>query len=139
MALTRKMLKAMSIEDEQIEQIIEAHAESTDALKASRDEYKAEAEKIPELQKEIDKLNRIIELNEMPVMEATNGYTTSELFVKKVIESDKVDKDGRPIKTTRYELRYPETIVPVVEVNNEECPVTDEQISTEDSSNINNI
>lgn len=56
MALTRKMLKAMSIEDEQIEQIIEAHAESTDALKASRDEYKAEAEKIPELQKEIESL-----------------------------------------------------------------------------------
>lgn len=92
-----------------------------------------------ELQKEIDKLNRIIELNEMPVMEATNGYTTSELFVKKVIESDKVDKDGRPIKTTRYELRYPETIVPVVEIPNEECPVTDEQISAEYSSDINNI
>lgn len=92
-----------------------------------------------ELQKEIDRLNRIIELNEMPVMEATGGYTTSEIFVKKVIESDKVDKDGRPVKTTRYELRYPETIVPVVEVSNEECPVTDEQISTEYSSNINNI
>lgn len=89
-----------------------------------------------ELQKEINRLNRIIELNEMPVMESTNGYTTSEIFVKKVIESD---KDGRPVKTTRYELRYPETIVPVVEVTNEECPMTDEQISAEYSSDVNNI
>lgn len=44
MALTRKMLKAMGIEDEKIEQIIEEHTESTDALKQQRDEYKAKAE-----------------------------------------------------------------------------------------------
>ena len=56
MALSRKMLKAMSIEEEQIDQIIEAHTETTDALKADRDKYKAEAEKIPELQKQIESL-----------------------------------------------------------------------------------
>ena len=44
MALTRKMLKAMGIEDEKIEQIIEEHAETVDALKQQRDEYKAKAE-----------------------------------------------------------------------------------------------
>lgn len=44
MALTRKMLKAMGIEDEKIDQIIEEHTESTDALKQQRDEYKAKAE-----------------------------------------------------------------------------------------------
>ena len=43
MALTRKMLKAMGIEDEKIDQIIEEHTESTDALKQQRDEYKAKA------------------------------------------------------------------------------------------------
>ena len=43
MALTRKMLKAMGIEDEKIDQIIEAHTETTDALKQQRDEAKAEA------------------------------------------------------------------------------------------------
>lgn len=47
MALTRKMLKAMGIEDEKIEQIIEEHTESTDALKQQRDEYKAKAEAKP--------------------------------------------------------------------------------------------
>lgn len=54
MALTRKMLKAMGIEDEKIDQIIEAHTETTDALKADRDKYKVDAEKLPSVQKELD-------------------------------------------------------------------------------------
>ena len=33
MALTRKMLKAMGIEDEKADEIIDAHAETVDALK----------------------------------------------------------------------------------------------------------
>ena len=40
MSLTRKMLKAMGIEDEKIDQIIEAHTETVDALKEQRDGYK---------------------------------------------------------------------------------------------------
>ena len=58
MALTRKMLKAMGIEEEKIDQIIEAHAETTDALKAERDEYKADAEKLADVQKELDKAKK---------------------------------------------------------------------------------
>lgn len=54
MALTRKMLKAMGIEDEKIDQIIEAHGETVDALKEQRDQYKADAEKLPEIQKQLD-------------------------------------------------------------------------------------
>ena len=61
MALTRKMLKAMGIEDEKIEQIIEAHAETVDALKEAGERYKADAEKLPELQKQLDAANKIIE------------------------------------------------------------------------------
>lgn len=56
MALTRNMLKGLGITDEQISAIIEAHTESTDALKAQRDTYKADAEKLPEVQKELDAL-----------------------------------------------------------------------------------
>ena len=44
MALTRRMLKALGIEDEKADEIIAAHTESTDALKQQRDEYKAKAE-----------------------------------------------------------------------------------------------
>ncbi len=55
MALTRKFLKAMGIEEEKIEQIIEAHTETTDALKEERDGYKEDAEKLATVQKELDK------------------------------------------------------------------------------------
>lgn len=56
MALTRKMLKAMGIEEDKIEQIIEAHTDVTDALKADRDKYKEDAEKLPEVQKQLNDL-----------------------------------------------------------------------------------
>jgi len=63
MALTRKMLKAMGIEDEKIDQIIEAHTETTDALKADRDKYKGDAEKLSDVQKELDDLKAENEKN----------------------------------------------------------------------------
>lgn len=56
MALTRKMLKAMGIEDEKIDQIIEAHSETVDALKEQRDGFKAQAEKAEGLEKELEDL-----------------------------------------------------------------------------------
>lgn len=56
MSLTRKMLKAMGIEEEKIDQIIEAHSETVDSLKADRDTYKEDAEKLKAVQKELDDL-----------------------------------------------------------------------------------
>lgn len=56
MSLTRKMLKAMGIEEEKIDQIIEAHSETVDSLKADRDSYKEDAEKLKNVQKELDDL-----------------------------------------------------------------------------------
>ena len=56
MSLTRKMLKAMGIEEEKIDQIIEAHSETVDSLKADRDAYKEDAEKLKTVQKELDEL-----------------------------------------------------------------------------------
>lgn len=53
--LTRKLLTALGIEDENVQdQIIEAHTETTDALKEQRDKYKLEAEKLPDIQKELE-------------------------------------------------------------------------------------
>ena len=59
MALTRKYLKALGIEDEKIEQIIEAHTETVDGLKNERDGFKASADKLAEVQKELDGLKAI--------------------------------------------------------------------------------
>ena len=58
MSLTRKMLKAMGIEDEKIDQIIEAHTETVDGLKEQITQYKASAEKLPGVQKELDDLKK---------------------------------------------------------------------------------
>lgn len=54
MALTRKSLKAMGLTDEQVDSIIEAHTETVDALKDERDRYKEDADKLAEVQKELD-------------------------------------------------------------------------------------
>lgn len=54
MALTRKMLKAMGIEDEKIDQIIDAHTETVDGLKADIEKYRTDAEKLPGVQKELE-------------------------------------------------------------------------------------
>lgn len=56
MALTRNMLKGMSLTDEQIDTIIESHAETVDGLKAERDKYKANAEKLADVQEELNAL-----------------------------------------------------------------------------------
>ncbi|MBO4697090.1 MAG: hypothetical protein J5643_07430 [Lachnospiraceae bacterium] len=56
MALTRKMLKGLGIEDEKIDTIIEAHTETVDALKKERDTYKESADKLEAVTKERDEL-----------------------------------------------------------------------------------
>lgn len=61
MAFSRKFLKAMGIEEEKIEEIITAHTDVTDALKADRDKYKADAEKLPSVQKLYDDLKKEVE------------------------------------------------------------------------------
>ena len=56
MAFTRKMLKAMGIEEEKIDQIIEAHVEVVGSLKDERDEYKDKADKLQIVEKELKSL-----------------------------------------------------------------------------------
>jgi DhnA family fructose-bisphosphate aldolase class Ia len=73
-------------------------------------------QKINEMNEELKNLNEIIEMQEYPVKMATGGYTTSDIFVKNVVTTDKVDANGRAIKKTTYELKHPESILPPIEV-----------------------
>lgn len=54
MALTRKFLTALGIDEAKVDEIITAHTEVTDALKAERDKFKADAGKYAAAQAELD-------------------------------------------------------------------------------------
>lgn len=54
MALSRKYLSGMGLDDKQIESIIEAHSDTISGLRDERDKYKARAEKVPELEKRLE-------------------------------------------------------------------------------------
>lgn len=56
MALTRSMLKGMGLTEEQVGAIIDAHTETVDGLKEALKTAKADAEKLPAVQKELDEL-----------------------------------------------------------------------------------
>lgn len=57
MALSRKFLAAMGIEADKIDEIINAHSETVEALKAERDSYKADAEKYATAKSDLDAAN----------------------------------------------------------------------------------
>ena len=61
MALTRKFLSALGIEADKVDEIIAAHTEVTDALKQERDSFKADAEKLPAVQKELNDMKTAAE------------------------------------------------------------------------------
>lgn len=54
MAFTRKFLSALGIEEDKIEQIMEAHVEVTNALKKDRDDAKEKADTLDNVQKELN-------------------------------------------------------------------------------------
>lgn len=56
MAVTRNFLKGMGLTEEQVGAIIDEHVDTVNSLKADRDKYKAEAEKLPGVQKELNDL-----------------------------------------------------------------------------------
>ena len=58
MALTREFLKGMALTEEQISAIIGEHVNTTDAMKKQIEEYKADAEKLPIVQKELSELKK---------------------------------------------------------------------------------
>jgi hypothetical protein len=58
MAFTRKFLSALGIEADKVDEIIAAHTEVTDALKEERDKYKANAERLPDIEKQLAEMQK---------------------------------------------------------------------------------
>ena len=61
MALTRKMLAAMDIPAEKIDEIINAHTETVNAIKEERDTLKESASRVAGLEKDLEAANKKIE------------------------------------------------------------------------------
>jgi hypothetical protein len=76
-------------------------------------------------------INTSIEAADAPTRTITGGYGSEQLFTKEVTDTGKVDKNGTPIKTTKFVPKYPETIIPVEEKTCG-CPC-DEDIVCEES------
>lgn len=102
MALTRKMLKAMSIDDEKIDQIIEAHTETVNAIKEERDTLRDAQKNVDEIQKDLDKANKKIEAYEK------NGETIAKSEYDKIkaeyedYKADITAKETRKAKADAY-------------------------------------
>ena len=60
-------------------------------------------DKITKLEEEFKALCEEIEGHEMGIKAITGGYTSETLVIKKVEDTGKTDKDGNPVKVTKYE------------------------------------
>lgn len=89
-----------------------------------RRKQKLQAE-IAEREEEMASIQKQLDTYEAPIKEATGGYGTEDLVIRTVEVTDKMDKDGKPVKVTKWNLKYPETIIPE-EVNDTEVPDTEE-------------
>ena len=89
------------------------------------------AAKIDELNAEYNALIEEIEGHEMGVKALTGGLTSEDLVVKKVEDTGKVDKNGCPVKVTKYEPK--EGVV----VFNEEANVYEINVEEPEFENVN--
>lgn len=88
-------------------------------------------EKIDALVEERNTLQTMIDEMEAPVIRMTGGYKSTDLYDKVIVPQFNEDgtpkvneKTGYQIKTTKYILKYPDTIFPPV-TETEECISTD--------------
>lgn len=69
-------------------------------------------EKKAAIEAELAELYEDIALMEAPVKKMTGGYGIEDIIVKTVTPNGKLDAKGNIQKTTKYEFKYPETIIP---------------------------
>jgi hypothetical protein len=81
----------MGIEDEKIDQIIEAHTETVDGLKADVQKYKGDAEKLPNIQKELGDLKA----------KGNDGWKEKHDKIKQEYEEYKADVEGKAARAAK--------------------------------------
>ena len=99
MALTRKFLKALGLEDDKIEQIIEEHTTIADRMNAEIEKYMADAEVLPRVQRELEKAQADLEAGKK------DSWKVKYEAVKEEFEgykSEQTKKEARSAKEKAY-------------------------------------
>lgn len=104
MALTRRMLQAMGIESEKVDEIIEAHVEVVDSIKAERDAYKADAEALPGVKSELEALKASANNNK------EDSYKVKYEAIKEEFEEYKKDIEAKASQSKK-ESAYRELLI----------------------------
>lgn len=92
--ITRKFLKALGIEDENVQdQLVSAYREEIDTITEERDKYKEDAEKLPKVEKERDTLKAQLDEN------GENPFEGKYKALKKEFDDYKADVTAK--ETTR--------------------------------------
>lgn len=94
MALTRKFLSAMGIEDAKIDEIINAHTDVTNSLKKERDDFQEKAEKLDSVLKQLDKANEKLKQFE----DSDDSDAWKKKYEKEVEDKKKIQKDFEDYK-----------------------------------------
>lgn len=115
MALTRKFLTALGIEEEKADEIIKVHTETTDRIQSELEEYKKDAEKLAKVQKELDKVKE-----EATKDDGKNPYKVKYEAIKEEYEAYKKDIKDKEAKTTKQEA-YKALL--------KECGISDKRIN----------
>ncbi len=95
MALTKKMLSAMDIPVEKIDEIMSAHLESINALRDERDSYKEELDKTQKVVKDLEKSSS--ELESLKSGDWENKYKT----LKTEYDAFKSDTEAKATKQAK--------------------------------------
>lgn len=90
--------------------------------------------KINQLKAELEMTQGMIDGWQGPIKLMTGGFTTEELINRVVTHTD---KDGKEATITKYELKYPETVLPVEKAaveESEDLPHEPVEIPTQNPS-----
>ena len=90
MAVTRKFLTGLGLSAEQQDSVLEAHTETLNDIRAERDRYKADADKLADVQKQLDSANQ--QLTTLRSEASANGdWKAKHDAVKEEFEKFKAD------------------------------------------------
>lgn len=134
MALTRKFLKAMGVDEEKIEQIIEEHTTTVDALKTELNSYKDDAAKLPKIQKELDDLKA--------ANDGEDTYKVKYDAIKEEFEQYKTDvtaKENKAKLTAAYKQVLVDAGVSAKRIDSVLRVSKLDDIEIDDAGNIKNI